>query len=959
MDKRIKLLEDITLLFSTARTIEEYASAFDLYVEKFPNIEKTGLYLIDPATGRLRLVHAKGFSEDERIRAEETAMERHPGWVINNRKELIIKDDPGEPKEIAVDSQRSFRIRSRVYFPLLHEDECYGCVGYVSEKPNFYDESFNVQASFLTRIMSLNYYRITLAKKQETDAENIRKYSATLETLLLNLNAGMLVENEERKIVAVNKMFCDLFSIPVDPAYLIGTDCSDSAEQSKHLFADPAAFVSGIENLLLKQELDKNTELELADGRFFERDYIPLFINGTYKGHLWSYRDITAQKTFAESLERSRKLFQTVLETVADGIILIDSHNRIMIINEEVRKLWGYSKDALIREDFQVLFKERMFDPALWNDDVEAMYNEFSGQSIEQTGIRVDGSTFPVELNISKMEFNSEVYYSVALRDITERTRRLHELEKARQAAEESTKAKEQFLAHISHEIRTPMNAVHGFTHLLLELNPTEEQVKFLNAIKYSTDNLLVIINDILDFSKIEADKLEFVIDDFSVIESVNHVIESVKYSALEKGIKIETEFTGNVPFWVRGDQVRFGQILLNLVSNAVKFTDEGEVGVNVSVKDDDGERITLVVEVSDTGIGIPADHQEKIFASFEQVRSRKTRIKKGTGLGLAIAKSLVERQGGRIRLKSTEGKGSVFTVEIPFRHSDRDDLILGSDIMVDTGNSFKDLRGMRILVVEDNEMNQLVATNILKLWGCNFKIASHGKAAIDLLEKEDFDLILMDLSMPVMDGYETSLHIRKKFPLPKRGVPILAFTASAMLDSRDKVYECGMNDYISKPVKPQELYKKIITLVGETPVTGVDAGEEEPETGTRATVSNFKYIRLDYLDELTGGDMDIVDEMLKLFLDNTPPILEKLSILHDEKNWDEMKKVAHKFKPTLSYVGIKELEGVVPQLEKYALDQDPNGKIPELIETLNYFCSEALDEIRRHFGETTEHEGQ
>ncbi len=954
MDNRIKLLEDITLLFSTARTTAEFASAFDYYVEKFPNIEKTGLFVIDTSTGQLRLVHAKGFTEEERIEAEETAMGRHPGWVIKNRKELIIQDDPGEMAEILVDSKRSFRIRSRIYFPLLHEDECYGCVGYVSEKPNFYDESFKVQASFITRIMSLNYHRIALAGKQELASENLRKYSATLETLLLNLNAGVLVENEERKIVAVNKMFCDLFSIPVDPVYLIGSDCSDSAEQSKHLFTDPAAFVAGIEELLAKRVLDKNTGLELVDGRFFERDYIPIFIEGEYKGHLWSYRDITARKSAAESLELSRKLFQTVIEAVADGIILVDSHNRIMIINEEVRKLWGYSKDALIREDFQVLFKERMFDPALWNDDVDAMYSEFTGQSLEQTGIKVDGTPFPVELNISKMEFNSEVYYTVALRDITERAKRLQELEKARSTAEDSTKAKEQFLAHISHEIRTPMNAVLGFTHLLLELNPTEEQVKFLNAIRYSTDNLLVIINDILDFSKIEADKLEFIIDDFSVLESVNHVIESVKYSAQEKGIKIKTEFAENVPFWVRGDQVRFGQILLNLVSNAVKFTDEGEVSVDVFVKSDDGERIRMVIEVSDTGIGIPPEHHEKIFASFEQVKSRKARAKKGTGLGLAIVKSLVERQGGIIKLKSAEGKGSVFTVEIPFKHSERDDLILGSDIMDEQWGSYKDLRGLNILIVEDNEMNQLVATNILKLWGCSFKIAGNGRTAVELFEKEDFDLILMDLSMPVMDGYEASLHIRKNFNLPKKSVPILAFTASALFVSRNKVYESGMNDYISKPVKPQELYKKIVNLVGDiTSQSGVQ-GEEEtaPGIADAAPAGVFKYIRLDYLNELTGGDMDIVGEMLKLFLDNTPPILEKLALLYGEQNWDEFKKIAHKFKPTLSYVGIKELEGVVPQLEKYALDGDPDGKIPELIETLGFYCNEALDEIRRHFGE-------
>ena len=953
MDRRLKLLEDTTLLFSGARTIEEFAAAFDFYAGKLPGVKCTGLYVLDPADGRLKLIHAKGFSEEEKTEAEETAMERHPGWVIRNKKELFVQDGVDELSSVVVESKRSFQIRSRLYFPLLHQDECFGCVGYVSEKPNFFNESFKIEASFLTRIMSLVLHRIILAKQQEASAENLRKYSTTLEALLLNLNAGVLVENEERRIVAVNKMFCDLFSIPDEPAQLTGIDCSTTAEDIKNLFVDPEGFVSRIEELLRLQEVSKNDELALVDGRFLERDYIPLFIEGAYKGHLWSYRDITSRKLSAESLERSRRLFQTVIETVADGIILIDSHNRIMIINEEVRKLWGYSKDALIREDFQVLFKERMFDPALWENDLEAMYSELIGQTVEQTGIRKDGSRFPVELNISKMEFSNEVYYSVAVSDITERKNRLADLEKAREAAEQSTKAKEQFLAHISHEIRTPMNAVLGFTHLLLELNPTVEQVKFLNAIKYSTDNLLVIINDILDFSKIEADKLEFVIDDFSVIESVNHVIESVKYSAQEKGIRINTEFAENVPFWVKGDQVRFGQILLNLVSNAVKFTEEGKVDVNISVSGDDGDRIRLRVDVSDTGIGIPDDHFEKIFASFEQVKSKKARLKKGTGLGLAIVKSLVERQGGKIRVTSTEGKGSIFTVEIPFRYSDRDDLILGSDIIDESGYTYKDLHGLNILIVEDNEMNQLVATNILKLWGCTYKIANNGKHALEIFEGENFDLVLMDLSMPVMDGFETSLHIRRDFEFPKRDVPVLAFTASAMIESRDRIYECGMNDYISKPVKPQELYKKILKLAGKVSPEGEREGNSTAtHTAVKGEPGHFKYIRLDYLDELTGGDSELVDEMLRLFYDNTPPVLEKLALLYEEKNWDEMKKVAHKFKPTLSYVGIHELDGVVPQLEKHAQDFDPDGKIPGLIDTLQYYCKEALDELRRHFGE-------
>lgn len=292
----------------------------------------------------------------------------------------------------------------------------------------------------------------------------------------------------------------------------------------------------------------------------------------------------------------------------------------------------------------------------------------------------------------------------------------------------------------------------------------------------------------------------------------------------------------------------------------------------------------------------------------------------------------------------------------MPFRISERDDLILGSDLIEEAKHTHKDLRGLNILVVEDNEMNQLVATNILKLWGCTYKVAPNGKQALELYKNEDFDIILMDLSMPVMNGFETSEAIRLDFPFPKKDVPILAFTASAMIESKDRVFSSGMNDYISKPVKPVELQKKIYTLVGRDSLipekkVSTEQPEEtvEPVKEVEPVASKFKYIRLDYLNELTGGDDEIMGEMMNLFSENTPDVLARLRSLYNSKDWEEIKKVAHKFKPTLSYMGIKELEGVVPQIEKLALDNDPEEKIPALLDTLDFYTNEALKEIREN----------
>ncbi|MBK7866427.1 MAG: PAS domain S-box protein [Ignavibacteriales bacterium] len=351
MDTKIRLLEEVTVLFSTATTIEEFASAFDVFVEDYGNIERTGLYLIDPYTNSLRLLHAKGFTESERLEAEKTAWDRHPGWVNKNRKELIVNDNSGE-SEIAVSSERSFKVNSRVYYPLVHQDECYGCVGYVSEHPNFYNQEFRLLTSFLTRIMALNCNRITQNIKEKATASRIKEYSSTLEALLMNLNAGVLVENEERKIIAINTMFCELFSIPVEPAMLIGADCSNSAEESKNLFCDPEKFVTGIESLLVERKLVKNEELLLKDGRLFERDYIPIFVQSIYKGHLWAYRDITARKAADRQLRESEFKYRQIIENASDIIYSATIKGDFTFVNPKGEQLSGYSLEELMKMNY-------------------------------------------------------------------------------------------------------------------------------------------------------------------------------------------------------------------------------------------------------------------------------------------------------------------------------------------------------------------------------------------------------------------------------------------------------------------------------------------------------------------------------------------------------------------------------------------------------------------------------
>ncbi|RYY36156.1 MAG: response regulator [Sphingobacteriaceae bacterium] len=381
------------------------------------------------------------------------------------------------------------------------------------------------------------------------------------------------------------------------------------------------------------------------------------------------------------------------------------------------------------------------------------------------------------------------------------------ELIQSKDIAEKAALAKSQFLSVMSHEIRTPMNAVIGFTHLLLHQNPRPEQMKFLNLLKFSAENLLVLINDILDFNKIEAGKVEFESVDFSIKDLISNIRMALLQKAQEKNILIKLMLDQDLPNAVIGDPVRIGQILTNLISNAVKFTNEGKVTITASLAKRDSETSTIDFEVSDTGIGIPPEKLEYIFESFSQASSDTTRKYGGSGLGLTITKRLLQLMQSDIEVDSRVGKGSTFTFSLTFKNSDKH---IDPHVANDEFGKLASLKGTKILIAEDNQINVIVAKQFMNEWEVECDIAENGKIALMLAETNNYDMILMDLQMPEMDGYQTTMAIRELDGDKYQKLPIIALTASAMLDIKDKAYTVGMNDYISKPFNPHDLHKKI-----------------------------------------------------------------------------------------------------------------------------------------------------
>ena len=408
---------------------------------------------------------------------------------------------------------------------------------------------------------------------------------------------------------------------------------------------------------------------------------------------------------------------------------------------------------------------------------------------------------------ILKNDANKPMRMIGSMQDITERKNAEIEIIKAKLEADDARKSQEQFLANMSHEIRTPMNGIIGMTQLIDGTNLTEEQKEYVDTIRESGSNLLVIINDILDFTKIVAGKILLENVDYIFKDIVNNCIKITRFKAEEKSILLNCEIDPKIYPVVSGDPVRLNQILINLIGNAIKFTEKGEVKVSVKLLDENDTTVKLEFAVQDTGIGIAEDKLTSVFESFTQESSSTTRKYGGTGLGLTITKQLIELQGGTITVKSKSGIGSTFSFFITLKKGNKS--IIPAKKIIDV-NHAQPFTGIKILLVEDNLINQKVASYTLIKQGAEVDIANHGKEGIDFIERKKYDVVLMDIQMPEMDGFETTQYIRNSVRECISETPIIAMTASALVSEKAKCLAAGMNDYISKPFQAKELYEKI-----------------------------------------------------------------------------------------------------------------------------------------------------
>ena len=781
---------------------------------------------------------------------------------------------------------------------------------------------------------------VVIVARDVTDQKQASQYARSL----IEASTDPLVTiSPEGKITDVNEASVKVTGVPRER--LIGTDFSDyftepkkAREGYKEVFEK--LFVSDFP-LTIRHINGKLTDV-LYNASVYKDD------KGRVLGVFAAARDVTAQKLLS-------KYSLSLIEASLDPLVTISTEGKITDMNEATANITGMTREELKGTDFFDYFTEPQ--------KAREVYQEvFAKGSVADSPLTLRHKRG----KLTDVLFNGSVYKDdrgnvlgvvIVARDVTDQKRIATELteakvsaelateiaeeakskaESATRIAEDAVKAKQQFLSNMSHEIRTPMNAIIGFTKVVLRTDLSVKQKEYLQAIKTSGDALIVLINDILDLAKVDAGKMTFVNSPFKMAASIKSMLHLFETKIQEKNLELITEYDHNIPEVLVGDPVRLHQIILNLVSNAVKFTSRGRITVSVQMLSEDPEKATIEFAVSDTGIGISPDKIEKIFENFQQASSGTSRLYGGTGLGLAIVKQLVEPQGGTIHVTSKLDEGSRFSFTLSFFKTLEE--AQPESGIVERNDEVKNIK---VLVAEDIALNQLLMKTLLDDFGFESDIAANGKIAVEKLKVKPYDIILMDLQMPEMNGFEATEYIRRKM---NSTIPIIALTADVTTVDLAGCKAVGMNDYIAKPVDEKLLYNKIVGLLKKN-VLADGPGATDTYTGR-----NSKYVDLTYLNRRTRANPKLMMQMIELYLEQTPPLLVMMRKGLRNKDWNSLRAAVHKMIPSFSIMGFNSKYELVAKKIQEHKGEGQEELVSGWIKELEDVCELACEELKCEF---------
>jgi PAS domain S-box-containing protein len=736
----------------------------------------------------------------------------------------------------------------------------------------------------------------------------------------------------------------------------------------EHTLGYPIADLQGQTFMNLVHSDDKNITADalatLTNGQIVTR-----FINrfrhkdGTYRWIEWNSQpqgnliyaaahDITEQRRLEIDLRQSEHKLMEVLENVSACIYLKDTKGCYLFANRMARELWHVNAEDIIGYSDDKFFDAESMAIILQNDQ-RVLVN---GETIrcEETGtVTTTGQTltyWSVKLPLRKEDGSIYALCGIST-DISERIRTESALREAKELAEHAAKSKSEFLANMSHEIRTPMNGIIGLTQLALNQPSTQEVRNYLNKALLSSQNLLGILNDILDFSKIEADRMEIEKTPFDLDVLLDNLRNLFEIRARAKELDFSIDVPAGIPRNLIGDALRLQQILANLLSNAIKFTEHGGVFLTVSLKQCTDTQALLSFSVKDTGIGITEADKDKLFQPFSQVDGSITRRFGGTGLGLAISHKLLAMMDGHFFVDSQPGLGTTFFFDLPLAISDtgkprltrhRNNLHAGllANELSDLGYS---IRGKRILIVEDNEVNQQVVKEFLKLSGIVVDLANNGKEALEKIEQQSFDAVLMDIQMPIMGGIEATQEIRRNQRHAK--LPIIALSAGVTYTERENCLSHGMNDFVSKPINPEELISTLVLWINPENELNVKRAEPFLEDSWINFCSAFPEFDLTYLIQMLGGNRSALINLFSLF--HLQATIDAKQLISDIENGmlDNAEKIAHKLKGAAGNLGAKDLHRMSETLENQL---KKNEHHPETLKAWQTVFEKTLADIAR-----------
>ncbi len=780
----------------------------------------------------------------------------------------------------------------------------------------------------------INIYGRDITKEKRVELE-LKSTALRISNLIINMQEGILVEDENRSILLANQIFCNLFNIPVPAAHLIGQDCSASASESKHLFKHPDEFEHQIYDLLNNKKVVINEVLALADGRFYERDYIPIFVEDIYKGHLWKYRDITERIESESKLKLQEEKYRNIIANMNLGLIEVDTSDVIKSVNRSFCEMSGYTEAELIGHKASDIFLSAESKSVIVSKNqsrLQGMSDAYEIQATIKSGEKKYWLISGGPMYNSKGDLTGSIGIHL---DITNQKNLQQQLKDAKEVAEQSARAKEIFLTNMSHEIRTPMNAIMGMGRQLQKTNLSKDQQDYLNAINTASDNLLVIINDILDFSKIEAGKVVLEEIGFNLQQVVDQCLQVIAHKAEEKGLHINSFIDEKIASVLKGDPYRLNQIFINLLGNAIKFTEKGTISLDCMLTHRNNNKQQLKITITDTGIGMDDNFLQILFQKFTQEDESISRRYGGTGLGMSISKQLIELMGGEIEVQSKKNTGTIVDVYVGFEVGKEEDLV--TKISTKTDSAI--LKNKKILLVEDNEMNRIVAKTILHQYSATVEEAFNGEDALNMLSENEYDLILMDVRMPVMDGIAATKSIRQFI---SKSVPIIALTANAVKGEQAKCLDAGMNDYLSKPFLEEDLINMIAFWLGKKEVV------KPIEKANSIPKENGKLYSLEKLNTIGNNNPAFVQRMLNIFVKESTAVIPEMKAAFVSADYKKIGALAHRIKPSILNMGIESFANEVKELEILGDSDNPDiNAIQQLLLTAETVLTKVAEQIK------------